>query len=100
MGEVAAGGGATGPNNCEIMWNAYAWPAQFGQSGNRAFFINQEGDLLQMANRTVGAGTQYSGAAAGPLYSAAYLGAGFTGMGSAIASGAAGVDTNTWVPVQ
>ncbi len=94
-----AGGGmgatATGPNNCEIMWCAYAWPAQFGQSGNRAFFINQEGDLLQMNNRTVA--TQYTGAAGGPAYSAAYTAA---DMGSAIASGAAGVDTNTWVPVQ
>jgi len=95
VAEVPAGGGATGPDNCEILWCAYSWPAQFGQSGNRAFFINQEGDLLQTNNRTVA--TQYTTAAGGPAYSAAYLA---VGMGSAIASGAVGVDTNTWVPVQ
>jgi type IV pilus assembly protein PilA len=95
VAEVPLGGGATGPNNCEILWCAYAWPSQFGQSGNRAFFINQEGDLLQMANRTVA--TQYTTAAGGPAYSAAYT---LASMGSPIASGVAGFDTNTWVPVQ
>lgn len=93
--ENPAGGGATGPNNCEILWCAYAWPTQFGQSGNRAFFINQEGDLLQTNNRTVA--TQYSGLTI-PAFSAAYTGAGT--MNLPIASGAVGVDTNTWVPVQ
>lgn len=96
----ANGGGATaatlpGGNNAEILWCAYAWPTAFGQTGNRAFFINQEGDLLQMSNRTVA--TQYSAPAGGPAYSAAYTAA---DMSSAIASGVAGVDTNTWVPVQ
>ncbi len=92
----AVGTAGTGPNNAEILWCAYAWPAGVGQSGNRAFFINQEGDLLQMNNRLAGA-TQYTGAADVPLYTAAYTAA---GMNQPIASGAAGVDTNTWVPVQ
>ena len=95
-----AGGGAgavfPGSNNAEILWCAYAWPITFNQSGNRAFFINQEGDLLQMNNRVVAA--QYSGAAAGPAFDAAYTVVG--DMGSAIATGAVGIDTNTWVPVQ
>lgn len=101
VGVIEAGGAVngtagTGPNNAEIMWCAYAWPASVGQSGNRAFFINQEGDLLQMNNRVAGA-TQYTGAADAPAYSAAYTAA---DMSSAIASGVAGVDTNIWVPVQ
>ncbi len=95
----AGGGGATaatvGGNNAEILWCAYAWPNTYGQSGNRVFFINQEGDLLQTNNRTVA--SQYEGVAGGPAYSAAYT---VADMNSAIASGAAGVDTNTWVPVQ
>ncbi|HIG10630.1 MAG: prepilin-type N-terminal cleavage/methylation domain-containing protein [bacterium] len=93
--ELLLGGGATGPNNTEILWCAYAWPTQVGQSGNRAFFVNQEGDLLQMNNRTVA--SQYSGVTL-PAYSAAYSGAGT--MNLPIASGAVGFDTNTWVPVQ
>ncbi len=95
----AAGGGAgaafPGSDNAEILWCAYSWPASFGQSGNRAFFINQEGDLLQTNNRTVAA--QYNGAAAGPAFSAAYTAA---NMSAPIASGVAGVDANIWVPVQ
>lgn len=96
--EIAAGTPATGPNNAEILWCAYAWPVTFGQSGNRAFFVNQEGDLLQMNNRATGGNPQYTGPAGGPAYSAAYIGAGT--MNLAIASGAAGQDANTWVPVQ
>jgi prepilin-type N-terminal cleavage/methylation domain-containing protein len=95
----AANGGAgamPGSDNCEILWCAYAWPITFSQSGNRAFFINQEGDLLQMNNRNVAA--QYSGSAAGPAFDAAYTVAG--DMSSSIATGAVGIDTNTWVPVQ
>jgi prepilin-type N-terminal cleavage/methylation domain-containing protein len=37
-------------DNCEILWACYAWPVDAGKTGNRAFFINQEGDLLQTLN--------------------------------------------------
>ena len=96
VAEIPAGGGATGPNNCEILWCAYAWPTQVGQSGNRAFFINQEGDLLQMSNRGA-VGVAYQANTTIPAYSSAYL---LADMSSAIASGVAGVDGNIWVPVQ
>ncbi|MCB9914376.1 MAG: prepilin-type N-terminal cleavage/methylation domain-containing protein [Planctomycetes bacterium] len=97
----AAGGGSNagafpGSDNAEILWCSYAWPQNVGNSGNRCFFINQEGDLLQTANRGTG-GPQYTAAAGGPAWSAAYTAA---DMSSNIASGAAGVDLNTWVPVQ
>src|SRR5262249_13115621 len=46
------------PNNCEIVWCCYAWPISSGRSGNRAFFISQEGDLLSYLNRSA---TPYSG---------------------------------------
>jgi prepilin-type N-terminal cleavage/methylation domain-containing protein len=93
--ELAAGTPGTSPNNCEVMWCAYAWPALVAQTGNRAFFVNQEGDLLQTQNRGSGGAPQYSGAA-GPAWSAAYRNA---DMRSAVANGVAGVDTNVWVVV-
>src|SRR5262249_10156440 len=40
------------PNNGEVMWCCYAWPVDRTRTGNRAFFVNQEGDLLQCLNRT------------------------------------------------
>jgi prepilin-type N-terminal cleavage/methylation domain-containing protein len=84
----------TGPNNCEVMWCAYAWPAGVNQTGNRVFFTNQEGDLLQTQNRGGGA-PQYSGVA-GPAWSAAYR---VADMRAEIANGVAGADGNVWVVV-
>ncbi len=60
--EQANGGCTAAPfpdaNGCEITWGCYAWPMEAGSSGTRAFFINQEGDLLTCSNRQA---TQYSG---------------------------------------
>ena len=95
----AAGGGAgvmPGSNNGEVMWCAYAWPVTFNQTGNRCFFVNQEGDIYQYNNR---GGTVYSTLAAGPAASAIYK------IASDISSGIGDITTppsdgNTWVPVQ
>jgi len=85
------------PNNSEVLWCCYAWPLNAGQTGNRTFFINQEGDLLQMANRQ----GQYSGttvAANIPVFSAAYSAA---DMASPLGiNGVVAVDTFLWTPVQ
>lgn len=86
----------------EILWAAYAWPMDASKTGNRVFFINQEGDLLQMNNRVA---TPYSGTAtpaSQPLYSAAFLkdATSTDGMGAALASGQTGEDNNVWTPVQ
>jgi len=97
----SAGGGAgavfPGPDNGESLWCAYAWPLSASLSGNRAFFINQDGDLLQMSNRG-GAGVRYTTAAGGPDFDAAFTGA--ADMSSRPATGVAGVDGSLWVPVQ
>jgi len=58
-----ANGGCTAapfpdPNCSEVAWCCYAWPIEAGSSGTRAFFVNQEGDLLGCNNRQA---TQYSG---------------------------------------
>jgi type IV pilus assembly protein PilA len=113
-GAVAVGGssGAAFPDadNCEVMWCCYAWPVDAESTGNRAFFINQEGDLLQTMNNTGAAQTAilYDGiAAAGniPTYDAAYdsTGAGaLTGMGADLgiqAQGLSSNDGNVWTIV-
>jgi len=46
------------PNCSEVAWCCYAWPIEAGSSGTRAFFVNQEGDLLGCNNRQA---SQYSG---------------------------------------
>jgi prepilin-type N-terminal cleavage/methylation domain-containing protein len=74
LAEAAAGGaGGTLPNsdNCEVLWCCYAWPSTKDTTGNRAFFINQEGDLLQTLNPETATNT-YDGASAAPAFGAAY----------------------------
>lgn len=99
VAEDANGGKAGAPfpdsNNTEVLWCCYAWPINAGQTGSRAFFINQEGDLMQTANRGA---AQFSGATA-PTFDAAFTVAG--DMASPLANGvAAAVAPNfVWVPV-
>jgi type II secretory pathway pseudopilin PulG len=47
---AAALSGAVGTDAAEERWCAYAWPVARGNSGNRCFFVNQEGDVYQSAN--------------------------------------------------
>ena len=100
--DLTGGYGTTfpNPNNNEIMWACYAWPMDVGGTGNRAFFVNQEGDLLQCQNRQA---TQYNGdpaaGGAGPGYDEAYNT--LTDMSSGLRVGTAGGnDATTWTPVQ
>ncbi|TAJ13460.1 MAG: hypothetical protein EPO68_13185 [Planctomycetota bacterium] len=51
----------------EVLWCAYAWPVRAGSTGARAFFVNQEGDLLTTSNEDKG----YSGEDHGPAFDAA-----------------------------
>jgi prepilin-type N-terminal cleavage/methylation domain-containing protein len=44
------GGGIADPTTldadlCETTWCCYAWPANYNNSGNRTFFVNQTGDV-------------------------------------------------------
>jgi prepilin-type N-terminal cleavage/methylation domain-containing protein len=100
--EDPAGGATAGsepdPNNCEILWCCYAWPVEAGKSGNRTFFINQDGDVLQFANK---AGT-YSDLANGPAFDAAFSDAtGGTDMSAPLAiNGATANDGNLWTVLQ
>jgi prepilin-type N-terminal cleavage/methylation domain-containing protein len=97
-----AGGGANAgafpdPNNAEVMWCCYAWPIDEGQTGNRAFFVNQEGDLMQCQDRGV---APWNGAANGPAFDDAFSVAG--DMSSILVNGTpgAGPAGAVWVRVQ
>ncbi|HPF13485.1 MAG TPA: prepilin-type N-terminal cleavage/methylation domain-containing protein, partial [Planctomycetota bacterium] len=37
-------------DDTELYWCCYAWPVEAGRTGNRAFFINQEGDVAGTSN--------------------------------------------------
>ena len=109
-GAVGVGGsaGATFPNpdNCEILWCCYAWPVAKEATGNRCFFIDQEGDLLQTLNSDgINSPVPYEGLAAVPVFDAAYdstAASAVQGMGANLgiaAQGLASNDTNIWTIV-
>lgn len=95
-----AGGGAGGgaypdPNNAEILWCCYAWPVDVEGTGNRAFFCNQEGDLLQTNNRS---GTPFTSTTSTPTFDEAFSIAG--DMASPLLVGTQSAAGNVWTPVQ
>src|SRR5688572_13580197 len=49
---AASFGAAIGVDMAETSWCAYGIPVARGNSGNRAFFVNQAGDVLQSPNET------------------------------------------------
>ncbi len=85
---------------CENVWCAYAWPANLGSSGNRAFFTNQQGEIIQTTMNAV----TYTGPGAGPTPGAA-LDA--NNGGANVITGSLGIgqnvvanDGNLWTPAQ
>ncbi len=60
----------TGPvdtDAAERCWCAYAWPVAAGNSGDRIFFVDQDGDVWQSPN----AAKTCSGLLGGPAWDAA-----------------------------
>ncbi len=90
--EVASGGAGAGvdPDVAENTWCAYAWPASYGNTGNRAFFVNQGGNIVATDD------TAYSGPGNGPDPEATFTGSGQTITGIP-ASGSTGRDNNFWL---
>jgi prepilin-type N-terminal cleavage/methylation domain-containing protein len=95
VAEPQAGFVAAGLNAdlSETTWCAYAWPVNYGQSGNRTFFTNQGGDVI--ATEWSG----YSGTGVGPASDAAFKPADAGKITGAVAIGVAGVDTRVWKQV-
>jgi prepilin-type N-terminal cleavage/methylation domain-containing protein len=66
-GQTGGGSGVIGTDMSEVLWCCYAIPMAKGQSGNRAFFVNQSGDVLQSPNdvrKHAGVGTAVDGISA------------------------------------
>ncbi|HTF87218.1 MAG TPA: hypothetical protein VK843_02335 [Planctomycetota bacterium] len=98
----AGGGGAAKDgempdhDNCEVLWSVYAWPIEAGKSGARAYFMNQDGDLLS----TLNADGAYSGEARAPSFDAACNARKSGDMSAALpAQGAKGNDGRRWSPL-
>lgn len=97
LGEATGGGAksgdmgaAWGAANAEIYWCAYAWPVQAEKTGNRAFFINQEGDIIQFDNRD----GSYDGTGSVPAFDAAYSDALAADMAEDLGLAVMGFDSN------
>jgi prepilin-type N-terminal cleavage/methylation domain-containing protein len=97
IGEGPNGVIATMPdgNNSEILWCCYAWPIDVEGTGNRCFFVNQEGDLLQTNNRGT---TPYTSTTSVPAFDEVFTAAG--DMASALNVGVQTAAGNVWTPVQ
>lgn len=99
IAEDPTGGKTAGPfpdsNLCEDVFCAYAWPIRAGATGNKCFFINQDGLIVQTLNRGAGA---YSGIAGGPASDAAFAVAGAISNQHAV--NGVGADGRNWTPVQ
>ena len=97
--ETATGAGDTLAANCdadlcETSWCAYAWPASYGNSGNRSFFVNQAGDITGTDEPTYDGTSDIDSANAGAAFRSGTGGNGnITGQQ---AIGTAGRDTNIW----
>lgn len=97
-------GGAAGQDpawnadNCEVFWCAYGWPIDPGTTGNRAFFVNQRGEMLSTSMDA----SVYD-AVTFPAFNAALqnvAGDMSDPLGVAQAGVSTSVDTNIWTAVQ
>ncbi len=91
-GDVRDDNGVDAPQ-AETLWCCYAWPRSSGQSGRRAFFVNQCGDVLA----TNGAARSYEGSARAVQWDAAFAASDSSGMANPVAANTVGHDGNTWV---
>lgn len=90
VAELGGGGaGAVDPDISETTWCCYAWPTNYGNTGNRTFFVNQGGDIVAAEDPT------YSGTGSAPSDESAFSGAGNTITGP-VATGMTGRDGNLW----
>jgi prepilin-type N-terminal cleavage/methylation domain-containing protein len=95
---VVCDGGAAGDwsavneDIAETTWCCYAWPVNYGNSGNRTFMVNQTGDVVTTEDST------YSGDSA-PSPDAGYVCDTANSITGLTAVGATGEDGNTWKQV-
>jgi prepilin-type N-terminal cleavage/methylation domain-containing protein len=90
--QVLPAGVAANSDAQEARWCCYAWPVNRGNTGDRAFVINHQGNVYETDNKV----QLYSSAAVAPTANAAFV-PGTLNVNGALAAGAAGVDGGIWV---
>ena len=83
------------PDLAETTWCCYAWPVNYGNSGNRTFHVNQTGDVTSSENTAVGM-VPYGGTTDTPSAGAAFQDGGVTFITGLTAVGVAGQEGGTW----
>jgi prepilin-type N-terminal cleavage/methylation domain-containing protein len=78
----------------ETSWCCYAWPASYGNSGNRTFFTNQSGDITGTELSTYSATGAFDASSAGRAFRNG-TGA-ITSITGTAAIGTRGRDNQTW----
>jgi len=79
-------------NNGEILWALYAWPIDAPNTGTRAFFVNQEGDVLALKD----ADGAYSGEERAPAFDAAFSAGRSGDMAAPLVPGSKCNDGRVW----
>tara|TARA_R110002096_G_scaffold246007_2_gene438250 strand:- start:1509 stop:2192 length:684 start_codon:yes stop_codon:yes gene_type:complete len=91
---MPANEGVIDPGQSHRYWTCLAWPTNAGGTGRRAFFVNQQGQVLQTMNTT------YSGSALVPEPGAGLVGIAETNINTQLlAVDTFGADGQHWVPV-
>ncbi len=86
---LKGGTAKVGVDVSEKFWCAYAWPVSRGNSGNRCFFVNQAGDVMQSNNDVA----RWSGYGQAPPPDSGFRG---HGASSPLAVGTRGMDGEVW----
>ena len=88
-------------DNVELAWCCYAWPANYGQTGNRAFFVNQQGEIMFTLQQVgAAAGTPLSGTVVSPQATDAFIAGGANGILDRLTPGVAAQGGEVWVTLQ
>ena len=80
----------------ETTWCCYSWPANYANSGNRSFFVNQTGDITNKDDPTSEGTAAVAAANAGDAF---MPGGGAANITSNVAIGTVGRDGETWKQV-
>ncbi len=86
--------GVTDPNLAEFAWACYAWPANYGISGRRTWFVNQVGEILS-ADDEMNTESNTAHVRGGD----AFLTSSPDNITGQLAIGTAGADGNVWKPL-
>jgi len=91
---IPANAAAIDPSLSQANWSCVAWPTVQGRTGQRTFFVNQQGLVLQTLE-------PYSGTSAVPPAGAALIGSDPARIDvTGLAAGQTGADGNLWTAVQ